>query len=283
MILITGASGNVGREVLKQISATGAQVRAAYQSPEKAAEAPQGVETVIVDFNRPETLGAALKGIGSVFLVGPVAPNLVELESKATEEIKQSGVRRLVKLSAMGTRAATFPRQHADSEDRIKDSGVPWTFLRPNGFMQNMVIYNARTLRDQNAFYGSQGEGQVSHVDIRDVAAVAVRVLIEDGHAGRTYTLTGPEALSNSRIARILSDSLGRQIQYVNLPPEQMRQALAGAGMPEWNANGILDLETLYRDGGASTVTGDVELVLRRQPFTYAEFARDYGPALGGL
>jgi uncharacterized protein YbjT (DUF2867 family) len=149
--------------------------------------------------------------------------------------------------------------------------------------MQNMVIYNAQTVREQNAFYGSQGEGKVSHVDIRDVAAVAVRALIEDGHTGRTYTLTGPEALSHARIAEILSASLGREIRYVNLPPEQMKQALAGAGVPEWNANGILDLEALYRDGGASTVTGDVELVLGRQPFTYAEFAHDYRSALGGL
>jgi uncharacterized protein YbjT (DUF2867 family) len=283
MILITGASGNVGREVLKQISEAGAHVRAAYQSPQKAAEGPAGVETVIVDFNRSETLRAALTDIDRVFLVGPVASNLLELEGKATDEIKRAGVKHLVKLSAMGTRAATFPRQHAESEDRIRNCGVPWTFLRPNGFMQNMVIYNARTLREQDAFYGSQGEGKVSLVDIRDVAAVAVRILIEDGHAGRTYTLAGLEALSNSRIAEILTAALGRKIRYVNLPPEQMRQALLGAGVSEWTANGILDLETLYRDGGASTVTRDIELVLERQPITYEQFARDYASRLRGL
>lgn len=283
MILITGASGNVGREVLKQVCEAGVRVRAAYQSLQKATEAPAGVETVVADFNRPETLRAALTDVDRVFLVGPVAPNLVELESRATDEIKRSGVRHLVKLSAMGTRAATFPRQHAESEDRIKDSGVPWTFLRPNGFMQNMVIYNARTVQEQGVFYGSQAEGKVSHVDIRNVAAVAVRVLIEDGHAGRTYTLTGPEALSNSRIAEILSATLGRQIKYVNLPPEQMKQTLLDAGVLEWNANGILDLETLYREGAASTVTEDAELVLGRQPITYQQFARDYASSLLGL
>jgi uncharacterized protein YbjT (DUF2867 family) len=94
-----------------------------------------------------------------VFLVGPAAPNLVELESKATEEIKRAGVARLVKLSAMGMRAATFPRQHAESEEGIKASGVAWTILRPNGFMQNMVIYNLATLREQDAFYGSAANG----------------------------------------------------------------------------------------------------------------------------
>src|SRR5215469_10198174 len=283
MILITGASGNVGREVMNQISQAGQPVRAAYQSRQKAADAPAGVETVIVDFNQADTLRAALTGIDRVFLVGPVAANLVELESKVLEEIKRAGVQHVVKLSAMGTRAATFPRQHAESEDRIKDSGVPWTFLRPNGFMQNIVIYNGRTVREQDAFYGSQGEGKVSLVDVRNAAAAAVRILIEDGHAGRTYTLTGPEALSNSRIAEILTAALGRQIKYVNLAPEQMRQALLGAGVPEWNANGILDLETLYREDGSCTVTEDMKLVLERQPITYEQFARDYASRLRGL
>jgi uncharacterized protein YbjT (DUF2867 family) len=276
MILVTGASGNVGREVLKQLSQGGHQVRAAYQTSQKAADAPAGVETTIVDFNRPDTLSAALNGIDCVFLVGPVAPNLVELESNATEEIKRAGVPHLVKLSAMGTRAATFPRQHAESEDHIKASGVAWTFLRPNGFMQNMVIYNAATVRGQNAFYGSAGDGKVSQVDLRDIGAVAVRVLTEDGHTGRTYTLTGPAALSNSEIAAILSSVLGREIRHVNLLPNQMKQAMLGAGMPEWNANGIIDLEALYRKGGASTVSSDIERVLGRKPIGYQQFARDY-------
>jgi uncharacterized protein YbjT (DUF2867 family) len=276
MILITGASGNVGHEVLKQISQAGHKVRAAYQSSQKAAEAPAGVETVIVDFNRPDTLRAALNGIDCVFLVGPVAPNLVELESKATEEVKRAGVPRLVKLSAMGTRAATFPRQHAESEDRIKAAGVEWTFLRPNGFMQNMVIYNSATVRGQNTFYGSSADGKVSQIDIRDTGAAAVRVLTEDGHVGKTYTLTGPAALSNSEAAAILSSVLGREIRYVNLPPDQMKQALVGAGMPEWNANGIIDLEALYREGGASTVSPDIARLLGRKPIAYEQFARDY-------
>ena len=280
MILITGASGNVGREVLKQISQAGHTVRAAYQTSQKAAEAPAGVESVIVDFNRPDTLRAALNGVDCVFLVGPVAPNLVELESNATEEIKRAGVPRLVKLSAMGTRAATFPRQHAESEDHIKASGVAWTFLRPNGFMQNMAIYNAATVRGQNAFYGSAGDGKVSQVDLRDIGAVAVRVLTEDGHIGKTYTLTGPAALSNSEIAAILSSVLGREIRYVNLPPDQMKHALLGAGVPEWNANGIIDLEALYRECGASTVSSDMERVLGRKPIAYEQFARDYASTL---
>jgi uncharacterized protein YbjT (DUF2867 family) len=276
MILITSASGNAGQEVLRQIGGAGHRVRAAYQSQKKAAAAPSGVEAVVMDYNQPETIRAALQDVDRVFLVGPVAANLIELERRATDEMRRSGTLQVVKLSAMGTRDATFPRQHQESEDYIKSSGLGYTFLRPNGFMQNMLIYNGGTIRGQSAFYGSQGEGMVSHIDLRDIAAVAVRVLTEDTHLGKVYTLTGPEALSNSRIAEILSAGLGRAIRYVDLAPEQMMQGLLAAGTPEWSANGILDLNELYRRGGASTVTGDVERILDRKPGTFEQFVRDY-------
>src|SRR5215469_6669712 len=197
MILITGGSGNVGREVLKQISKTNARIRAAFQSVAKAATAPSGVEIVTMDYNQPQTLQAALKGIEQVFLVGPPTRDLTALERKAMDEIKRSGARRVVKLSAMGGREAIFPRQHDESEDYIKSSGIAYTFLRPNGFMQNFATYNAATINTQNAFYGVQGDGKVSHIDLRDIAAIAVKTLTEDGHEGKAYTLTGPEALTN--------------------------------------------------------------------------------------
>jgi uncharacterized protein YbjT (DUF2867 family) len=279
MILITGASGNVGKEVLKQIVASGAKVRAAFQTVGKAAAAPSGVEIVTMDYNEPSTIQAALKGVERVFLVGPPTPNLPALERKAIDEIKQSGARHVVKLSAVGGRAAIFPRQHADSEDYIKSSGVAYTFLRPNGFMQNFVTYNGATINSQNAFYGSQGDGQVSHIDLRDVAAAAVKALTEDGHQGKAYTLTGPEGLSNARVAEILSDDTGREIKYVDLPAEQFKQALVGAGLPEWSANALNDLQQFYRAGEASAVTRDVEQLLRRKPTSFEQFSRDYAQA----
>jgi uncharacterized protein YbjT (DUF2867 family) len=131
MILITGASGNVGKEVLKQVVQAGVPARAAFQSASKAASAPSGVEIVTLDYNQPETLRTALKGVERVFLVGPPAANLLALERKVVDEIKRAGVPHLVKLSAMGGRAAIFPRQHADSEDYIKASGVGYTLSAP--------------------------------------------------------------------------------------------------------------------------------------------------------
>ena len=279
MILITGASGNVGKEVLKQIVPTGANVRAAFQTVTKAAAAPSGVEIVTMDYNQPQTLQAALKGVEKVFLVGPPTANLPVLERKAIDEIKRSGVRHVVKLSAMGGRDAIFLRQHADSEDYIKSSGVAYTFLRPNGFMQNFVTYNGATINSQNAFYGSQGDGEVSHIDLRDIAAVAVKTLTEHGHEGKAYTLTGPEALSNPRVAEILSEDTGREIKYVDLTAEQFKQALLGAGLPEWSANALVDLQQFYRRGSASAVTRDVEQLLGRKPISFEQFSRDYAQA----
>jgi uncharacterized protein YbjT (DUF2867 family) len=280
MILITGASGNVGAEVLKQIVQTGAKVRAAFQSLSKAPAPSPGVEFAVVDYNQPDTLRDALKEVDRVFLVGPPTAQLPALERKATEVIAQSDVQQLVKLSAMGGREATYPRQHTEAEDYIRSSGVPYTFLRPNGFMQNIINYSGETIRTQNAFYGSEGDGRVSQIDIRDVAAVAVKALTEDGHVGNTYTLTGPQALTNSEAAQILSDTLGREIRFVNLPPAKLKEALLSAGVPEWNADALLDLQRLYREGKAATVTRDVNRVLGREPISYAQFSHDYAPAL---
>jgi uncharacterized protein YbjT (DUF2867 family) len=276
VILITGASGNVGKEVLKQMTQTGAKVRAAFQSVTKSATAPSGVELCTVDYNQPESLRAALEGVERVFLVGPPTSQLPILERKAMDVIRQSEVRLVVKLSAMGGRDAIFPRQHTQSEDYIRSAGVPYTFLRPNGFMQNLVNYDASTINSQNAFYGSQGDGRVSQIDIRDVAAVAVKALTEDGHLGKVYTLTGPEALTSAQIAQILSDDLGREIQYIDLPPGQLKEALLSAGVPEWSADALLDLQRFYREGKAATVTRDVEEVLGRKPVSFAQFSRDY-------
>jgi uncharacterized protein YbjT (DUF2867 family) len=280
MILITGASGNVGAEVLKQIVQTGAQVRAAVQSLHKAPAPSPGLEIAVVNYNEPDTLRVALKDVNRVFLVGPPTAQLPALERNATEVIAQSDVQQVVKLSAMGGRESTYPRQHIESEDYIRSSGVPYTFLRPNGFMQNIINYSGETIRTQNAFYGSEGDGQVSQIDIRDVAAVAVKALTEEGHVGKTYTLTGPKALTNNEVARILSKKLGREIRFINLPPAQLKEALLSAGVPEWNADAVLDLQRLYREGKAATVTRDVQQVSGREPISYERFSHDYATAL---
>ncbi len=140
------------------------RVRAAFQSSGKAS-APAGIEIAIVDYNQPQTLKLALRDVDRVFLVAPPVAELPSLERKAVDVIAASEVRQLVKLSAMGGREATFPRQHAESEDYIASFGLPFTFVPPNGFMQNLVLYNASTINSRNAFYGTEDDGRVSQID----------------------------------------------------------------------------------------------------------------------
>ena len=276
MILITGASGNVGREVVKQALAVGLQIRATFQSPAVAAKAPAGLEGVIMDYAKPETIRPALHGVEKILLVGPPVRDLPALEANFVKEVRRAGRKHIVKISALGGRESMFSSGHRDSEENIEASGLPYTFLRPNGFMQNLVNYNAGTIRSQNAFYGCQGNGAVSIVDIRDIAAVAVIVLAATGHEGKSYALTGGESLTTDQVAEKISRVAGRKISYVDLPPADLKKAILSAGTPEWSAEALLDLQRLYREGKASLVTDDVERLTGRRPITFDQFARDY-------
>jgi len=276
MILITGASGNVGREVVKQALAVGLKIRAAFQSPDIAAKAPAGLEGVIMDYAKPETIRPVLQGMEKIFLVGPPVRDLPVMEANFIKEVRAAGRKHIIKLSALGGRESMFPSGHRDSEENIEASGLPYTFLRPNGFMQNLVNYNAGTIRSENAFYGCQGNGAVSMVDIRDIAAVAVIVLAATGHEGKSYALTGGEALTNGQVAEKISRVAGRKISYVDLPQAEFKKAILSAGTPEWSAEALLDLQRLYREGKASVVTNDIERLTGRKPITFDQFARDY-------
>jgi len=276
MILITGASGTVGHEVLKQALALGLNIRATFQSSAVASKAPAGLEGVIMDYNKPETIRTALRGVEKIFLVGPSVRDLPALEANFIKEVRATRRQHIVKLSALGGRESMFPSGHRDSEENIGASGLPYTFLRPNGFMQNLVNYNAGTIRTQNAFYGSQGKGAVSLVDIRDIAAVAVIVLAATGHEGKSYSLTGGEALTNEQVAEKISRVAGREITYKDLPPVEFKKALLSSGTQEWSVDALVDLQRFYREGKASLLTDDVERLTGRKPKTFDQFARDY-------
>ena len=276
MILITGASGNVGREVVKQGLAVGLKIRATFHSPAVAAKAPSGLEGVVMDYAKPETIRPALLGVEKIFLVGPPVRDLPAMEANFIKEVRATGRKHVVKLSALGGRESMFPSGHRDSEENIEASGLPYTFLRPNGFMQNLVNYDAATIRSQNAFYGCQGNGAVSIVDIRDIAAVAVIVLAASGHEGKSYELTGGEAVTNTQVAENISRVSGRKISYVDLAAEEFKKFLQSSGIPEWSVDALLDLQRLYREGKASLVTSDIERLTGRKPISFDQFARDY-------
>ena len=157
-------------------------------------------------------------------------------------------------------------------------SGIAYTFPRPTGFMQNFLLY-AGTIQSQGAFYGSGSEAPVGYIDVRDIAAVAARVLTSSGHENKIYELTGPEALSYSDVANKLAVALGKAVRYVPVPEPQARQGMIGSGMPEWTADAILDLQHFYDAGKAAAVSKDVERVTGRTPISFDKFARDFRDA----
>jgi len=282
MILVTGAGGTVGSEVARQLQDAGAQFRAAYHSESKAQAArANGIDAVVVDFNKPESLAPALAGIDKLFLLSGGAPNQVEQESNAVEAAKKAGVKHIVKLSVWGAAEEefSFAKMHRAAEKAIEASGIAWTFLRPNGFMQNMENYSLPTIQSQGAFYSSVGDSKVAHVDVRDIAAVAVKALTEAGHEGKAYSLTGPSAITNNEIAQKLSSASGREIHYVDVSDADLKQGLLGSGMPEGYANAYLDLMRYYRTGHAGTISDDVRRVTGRDAIPFDQYARDRGNA----
>ena len=259
MILVTGAPGNAGGTVLRTVVKSGANVKGMYRSTEDAAKAPHGAAPVIADFTDMQSLREALEGVDTVFLVCSPVRELVDLESNMIDVCEESGVKHVVLNSALG--AADFPKSfpswHRKVEDQLKASDVNYTILRPNGFMQNILAYFAPSIRAQGAFYQSVGNARISHIDLRDVAASAAQILIAPGsHAGKTYELNGPEALTYAEIAAKISTVTGREVQYVDIPASAQRKALADMGMPDWQITALLDLQEYYAGGKASKEIG---------------------------
>ena len=278
MILVTGASGNVGSVVLQELLRVGAPVGAMYRSKEDAAKAPAGANVVIADYSDRASLDRALEGVERVYLVCAPIPQLVEYECNMIDACRQRGIGHIVVNSALGadTYNKSFPKWHGEVEKHVKASGIPATILRPESFMQNISTYFAGTISSQGALYAAGGSAPIGFVDVRDVGAVAAKVLISDGHAGKTYTVTGPEALNYYEVAEKLSERLGKPVKYVALTQEQLRQSMRDTGMPAWQVEALADLQAYYTDGPGAKVTGDVRAVLGREPIRFEQFLQDY-------
>lgn len=281
-ILVTGATGAVGREVVPRLAVSGVQVRAACRHPEMLALPEDYVDTLVMDLRNPADLDRALEDTEKIFYLSPLDEYMAEDAALLVERARAHGVRYLVRVSALGVdypRKITLGKVHGEVERIIRGSGIECTFLRPNSFMQNFVTYWGESIRRQNAFSIPQGQGRVSLIDARDIADVAVAVLTQDGHAGKTYELTGPEALSNHDIARIFSDVLGREISYRDISLKNARNSLIEQGMSEWMVTVILELFEMSAADEAAEVNDTVEQLIGRAPIRFEAFARDFSHA----
>lgn len=274
MILITGASGTVGNAALQEALRKESGIRAMYRSKEEAAKAPPGCEAVLADYSDKQSLRKALDGVTSVFLVCSPIPQLVELESNAIDACQEAGVKHIVLNSALGAGdyAKSFPSWHRKVEDKLKASGMTYTILRPNGFLQNIVTYTAPSIRAQGAFYAAMGNAKVSYLDVADIAVVAVKALKGGEHAGKTYELSGPEAISNQELARRISKVTGRTVSFVDIPESAQREAMLKLGMPEWQVTALLELQQYYKQGGGAKADAVLRSLLGRAPITLDEY-----------
>ena len=245
-ILVTGATGTVGSEVVKQLlSAKGERqeeemiIKAAARSANDSTFRNLGVQTVELDYNKPDTLTAAFKDVDKLFLLTPFQYNMVDLTSNLVNVAKNAGVKYIVKQSVLGADAEpaiTPSRLHRQAEKIIEESGIPFTFLRPNFFMQNFVTFYSHFIKTQGAFYVPAGDAKASFVDVRDIAAVAVQVLNgnkngESKHIGKAYDITGGEAISYGQAAEILSKEIGKKVNYVNISDEDTRKWMKDMGL----------------------------------------------------
>ncbi len=271
MLLITGATGHIGKPLVELLLERGAPVRVLVRDAAKVADwSARGAEVATGDFDEPASLDAAMAGVERVFLLSNASPDAPRLQGAVVEAAQRVGVRHLVKFSALGASPdspVSLLRWHAQTERQIADSGVPYTFLRPNGFIQNL-LNNVQSVKGAGMFAAPQGEGKASSVDMRDIAAVAANVLTESGHEGQTYDITGPEALSNTEVAAKMTTAIGKPVRYQDVPPDAYAQTMRGFGMPDWLADGLTELTVYYAGNNAAQVTDLVQRVGKTTPRT---------------
>lgn len=268
MILVTGATGNVGRNVVEQLREAGEQVRAATRDPDRATF-PTGTETVRADLSNPETFGPALDKVDKVFLFPAPGAQPGAFAAAARE----AGVRHVVLLSSMmvslGQRNAVYDA-HATVENALTDAGLATTFVRPGQFMANDLQW-AETARTEGTVRFPYGLAATSPVDECDIASVAVTALLTDGHEGQVYDVTGPESLTVVDRVRILAEVLGRELRFEEQPRAEARQAMAAFMPPP-----VLDLMLDFWAGSVGSqapTLPTVEKVTGNPAGTYADWA----------
>ena len=282
MILETGATGRTSGEVVKALLAKGEQVRALVRDPQTAgAIQGPGVELVVGDLEKPETWDAATQGVEKVFLLSPEGLQMAELHGKFADAAKRAGVRHLVRMSMLVSNPDSplaIAKWHGKADQSVADSGIPYTIIRPAPFMQ-IILGSARMIASDGMFSGAQADGKVGVIDTRDIGNVVATVLTSDGHEGKTYPLTGPEALSMGDLAGKLSAVLGKEVKYVNVSQDKAKDDLMAMGMPDWMADGWVAIAMMISTGAANMVTPMVQEVTGKEPGSFDQFARDFADA----
>ena len=278
MILITGATGTVGSEIVKQMAAKNVPARAFVRDAEKSKViAAAEIEISVGDFEQPETLDAALKGVETAFLLPANSPRQVEQSGNFIRAAVRAKTPFVVKLSNFApdiNSSYAIARSHAETERDLAESGLSYALLRPNFFMQNLFGFAAAI--KQGKFSLPAANSRISMIDVRDIAAVAVAVLTAPAkHAGQKYQLTGAQALTFADVAAELSAATGKTVIYENLSDEEFKNQQLSAGISEAAAETSIKGFQGFRAGQNEIITDSVEKLIGKPPTSFGEFARN--------
>lgn len=282
MILVTGATGATGGALVRLLSDAKVPVRAMVRDPARATALAtlRGVEIVVGDLDSPDGLGPALDGVEKAYLVTNSTERAEDQQLNFIQAAKGADVKHIVKLSQYAAAADSpvrFLRYHAAVEAALRDSGVAWTMLRPNLFMQGMLMF-ADSVKREGRIFAPAGDARVSLIDIADIADAAFAALTQPNHVSRSYELTGPEALSFADIAQQLGAAVGRPISYVDIPGSALGEVMASFGAPAWQIEGAIEDFEHYRRGEASEVLHGVFDATGHAPRSFAAFAQSVAP-----
>ncbi|MEQ1802635.1 MAG: SDR family oxidoreductase [Gammaproteobacteria bacterium] len=282
MILLTGVTGKTGGETAKQLLAKGATLRAIVRNEAKAADLKAaGVELVVGDVADAGTVEHALKGVEKAFLTLPNGRNQEAQEKQFTDLAVKAGVKHLVKMSSMEAVAhaeTPIPKAHWAVEEYIRASGLAsgmaWTMVKPNFFMQNLLS-SAAGIKTNRRFSLPMGNGTTGMADIRDIGTVCAEVLTGKGHAGQSYEITGPEVLTFADVAERFSTVLGVKIEYVPMPMDQFRTRMTGVLEP-WHLNAVCELFREIAEIGLDHTTDTFRKLMGREPRSVTQFIQDH-------
>ncbi len=271
-VFVTGASGTVGSDVVVQLARRGVSVKAGTRSP-GSGPVPDGAMHVRFDFEHPESFSSALEGVDRVFLMRPPKMTDASAMQPFIEAMRKAGVKHVVFMSVQGAGTNPFVPHHG-IESLLKKSGLSWTFLRPSFFMQNLSTTHVADIRERDEIYVPAGRGRSNFIDAADIAEAAAVCLTTPGHEGKAYEITGSEALTYERVARILSTACGRPISYPRPSARRFRERMRNAGHRDEFISVRVRIYTVARLGMAAGTTGDFEKLVGRMPNTVAEWAR---------